>query len=142
MITNKGSNCPVFEYVPITRLKASDDGTRTHNKKQLNKIITSLHNFGQVKPLVVDEHGVIVDGNARLEALKAGGFDEVAVMRVTGLTSAEIKALRLALNRLPQDAGWENEKLRDVFQALIEAKIDIDITGFDAVEVDHILDID
>src|SRR5439155_19187957 len=56
--------------------------------------------------------------------------------------SVETKALRLALNRIPQDAGWENEKLRDVFQVLIEAKIDIDVTGFDAVEVDHILDID
>jgi hypothetical protein len=137
-----GANRPIFEFVPITKLKASDDGARTHNKKQLNKIVTSLRAFGQVNPLVIDEHGGVIDGNARLEVLKACGFDEVAVMRVTGLTGAEIKALRLALNRIPQDAGWENEKLREVFQALVEAKMDIDLTGFDAVEVDHILEID
>lgn len=141
-ITPRANRPLLFSFAPIAKLKASDDGARTHNLKQQKKLVTSLRKFGQVEPLVIDDHGCIIDGDARLDAMKRAGYDEIAVMTVVGLSAAEKKALRLALNRIPQDAGWDNQKLRDVLSGLIDAKVDLDLTGFDAVEIDHLVEID
>ena len=55
---------------------------------------------------------------------------------------ADIKTLRLALNRIPLDAGWDKQKLRDELKYLIDVDYDLNLTGFDAPEIDAIIEID
>lgn len=137
-----GANRPETKIVPAAALKAYAGTVRTHNKKQTLKLAAGLRHFGQIVPIIVDQDLTIIDGHAIWEALKALGHDEVSVVIVHGRTDPELRALRLALNRLALDAGWDTGKLRRELQSLIEVSYDLDLTGFDAVEIDHLLDVD
>ena len=101
-----------------------------------------LRHFGQIAPIIVDSENVIIDGHAVWETLQALGYDEISAVIVSGRSDPEIRALRLALNCLPQDAGWDDEKLRKEFQTLIELSFDLDLTAFSAVEIDFVMEIE
>ena len=64
------------------------------------------------------------------------GHTEIQVVVAANRTLAEIRTLRLALNRVAAERAWDNEKLRTEFAELIELGIDLDLTGFDTVEID------
>lgn len=84
----------------------------------------------------------IVDGHAVHAALQELGYDEVQVVVVHNRTDAEIRALRLALNRLGEDSKWDAAKLKGEFDALMSLGFDLELTCFDAVEIDMALSID
>ncbi len=136
------SNHIVATYVPIEQLKPFHNSVRTHSARTLKKLRSNVERLGLQQPLLVDERCVIIDGHARLEAARSLGFSELPVIVVQGLTPDEIRALRLAVNRLPQDARLDADKLRDEIEALIAIDFDIDLTGYDAVEIDNVLEID
>jgi DNA modification methylase len=135
------SNQPQIGIVPIGNVKPYDQRARIHNRHQRRKLRTLLTRFGQVLPIVIDDNGVIVDGHAVWEELTSLGYTEIQVVVAANRTLAEIRALRLALNRIAEDAVWDNEKLRAEFAELIELGIDVDLTGFDTVEIDMTLSI-
>lgn len=131
-----------IETRPVAAIHASPHQARTHNKKQQLKTETSLRRFGLVQPLLVTGAGEIVDGHLRFEVAPRLGYDEVPVIVVDHLSDPQIRALRLALNRIPLDAGWDEEKLRGEFAALLSLGMDLDLTGFDAPEIDMRLSVD
>ena len=90
-------------YPSITTVKPSPHAARQHNRVQRRKLNSLIAKFGQVTPIIVDENYVIVDGHAVYEALLELGYDQIAVIVVANRTEAEIRALRLALNRIGQD---------------------------------------
>src|SRR5207302_10452632 len=55
---------------------------------------------------------------------------------------AAVKALRLALNRVAEDSGWDKENLREELKYLLEVDVELDLTGFDGPETDAILEIE
>jgi hypothetical protein len=91
---------------------------------------------------VIDANSVIVDGHAVCRAMRELGSGEIAAIVVAGRSDPEIKALRLALNRLAAEAVWDNRELRAAFEDLISLSFDLDLTAFNAAEIDHILDLD
>jgi hypothetical protein len=66
----------------------------------------------------------------------------VAVTIVRNRTLAEIRALRLALNRIVEEAKWDQGKLRTELFELLELGFDLELTGFDAIEIDMTLNIE
>jgi DNA modification methylase len=70
------------------------------------------------------------------------GFDSVPTVVVRTNDPAAVKALRLALNRVAEDAGWDKENLREELKYLLEVDYELDLTGFDAPEIDAILEIE
>lgn len=135
-------NSPEIEYRPIGSLTRSPRSARVHNRKKLAKLQKLIERFGQVLPILVDERGEIVDGHAVHEVMKNLGYDEIAVLVVQSRDQENIRALRLALNRLPQEAAWDEEKLRTEFRELVALGFDMELTGFDAVEIDMTLSVD
>jgi DNA modification methylase len=129
-------------YPAISAVKPSPHAARQHNRHQRHKLLSLLKKFGQVTPIIVDENYAIVDGHAVYEAMLELGYDEIAVIVVANRTEAEIRALRLALNRISQDTQWDAPKLKAEFEALIALSFDLDLTGFGAVEIDMALSID
>jgi DNA modification methylase len=129
-------------YPSITAVKPSPHSARQHSRVQRRKLNSLIAKFGQVTPIIVDENYVIVDGHAVYEALLELCYDQIAVVVVANRTEAEIRALRLALNRIGQDTQWDAPKLKVEFEALIALSFDLDLTGFDAVEIDMVLSID
>ena len=75
-----------------------------------------------------------------LEAAKLNGYHEVPVLRVESLSESEKRALRLALNRVTEDGVWDRKLLASEFRLLVEEKFDIELTAFEAVEVDMVLE--
>jgi ParB-like chromosome segregation protein Spo0J len=139
---DKLRNSTEWQSVPINAIKPYARHARRHSKRTIEKIKLIIGRYGQVAPIIVDPANVIVDGHAVWQAMRELGAGEIAAVVVSGRSDPEIKALRLALNRLPQEAGWINGTLRDELEELVTLSFDLDLTGFDAVEIDHVLDVD
>ena len=104
------------------------------------KVAASIKEYGFRQPIVVDEEMVIIAGHTRLQAAQSLGLKKVPVHVATGLTPAQIKAYRLADNRTSEDAEWDEELLALELGELDELGFDLDLTGFDAVELEELLD--
>jgi DNA modification methylase len=131
-----------IQYLPSAAVVPSPHATREHGVGQRRKLKNLLQKFGQVAPIIIDANNEIVDGHAVFETLRDLGHDEIAVVVVDNRTDAEIRALRLALNRIAEDATWSGKKLKEELQGLVSLGFDLDLTGFDSVEIDMALSID
>ena len=102
------------------------------------KIKRSINEFGCVEPLVWNScTGNLVGGHQRLKVLKAMGIEEVEVS-VVDLSPEREKLLNVALNKVQGD--WNPEKLTELFDEFCRLPdVDVNITGFDPVELDEIL---
>jgi DNA modification methylase len=108
-------------------------------KQAIDKVASSIKEFGWQQPIVVDEEMVIVVGHTRYQAAQKLGLDKVPVQIATGLTDAQIKAYRLLDNRANQDALWDDDMLKIEVQDIDKMDIDLALTGFDEKELDKLL---
>lgn len=113
----------------IAELKRPERNVRIHNSKQLHEFQRSIKMFGQIRPLVIDENGVILAGNGLYEALLSLDYAQVDCYIVNGLSEAHKKKLMLADNRI-YDLGLDDIDTLDAF--IRELGDDFDIPGFDA----------
>lgn len=86
-------------------------------------LVNSIKRFGFRVPLVIDAKGVVVCGHTRLKAALNIGMKKIPCVVADDLTNAEIKAFRLADNKIAEMSGWDFEAL-DL--ELEELKIDFD----------------
>lgn len=128
--------------VPINSLKPIEPVLRRHPKKQMEVLQRGLERFGQIIPIPVTPESQIIDLELVWRALKANGASHVDVTFVHDRSPAEVKALRLALNRTAQDAVWDDQNLRAVLEELISIDFELDLTGFPAPEIDQRLNLD
>ena len=70
----------------MCRLKPSGKRLRRRQRRSIDEIAKSIHEFGFLQPIVVDEHYAVIIGNGRLEAAKQLGHKTVPVVIVKGLT--------------------------------------------------------
>ena len=103
------------------------------------KIAASIAEYGWTNPVLVDgEHGVIA-GHGRLAAARKLGLATVPVIELAHLTPAQKRAYVIADNRLALDAGWDEELLALELADLTEAGFDLQLTGFEATEIEALL---
>jgi DNA modification methylase len=110
------------------------------NEKAISKVAASIKEYGFRQPIVVDEEMVIIAGHTRLQAAQSLGLKKVPVHIAEGLTAPQIKAYRLADNRTHEDAEWDDELLAIELGELNELGFDLDLTGFEAIELERLLD--
>jgi DNA modification methylase len=115
---------------------------RTHSAQQIRKIADSLRSFGWTNPILVDAQGIVIAGHGRLESAKLLGMSEVPTICLTGLSPAEQRAYVIADNRIAEASGWDRELLAIEFNALVEEGFDLELTGFDTIEIDGLLGFD
>ncbi|MFC7543711.1 site-specific DNA-methyltransferase [Siccirubricoccus deserti] len=129
-------------YRPVAGLRPYDRNARTHSKKQVHQIAASIRQFGFTNPVLIDTSGCIIAGHGRVQAARQLGMDCVPTVLLEHLTEAELRAYRLADNRLAEKAGWDPEILKIELQGLAELELDFDleITGFETAEIDLILE--
>jgi site-specific DNA-methyltransferase (adenine-specific) len=126
----------------IKQLKLKDLIPYANNprkKQAIDKVASSIKEFGWQQPIVVDQDMVIVVGHTRYQAAQKLGLDKVPVQIATGLTDAQIKAYRLLDNRANQDALWDDDMLKIEVQDIDKMDIDLALTGFDEKELDKLL---
>ena len=114
-----------------------------HNNPRKNqavdKVASSIKEFGWQQPIVVDEQNVIVVGHTRYQAAQKLGLKEVPTHIAKGLTESQIKAYRLLDNRANQDALWDDEMLKIEIKGLEELGTDLNLTGFNQNELNKLL---
>jgi DNA modification methylase len=105
---------------------------------QIRQIAKSMVAYGFVDPLLVDGSGVIIAGCGRVAAALLLGYTELPVIILDHLTEPQRRALALALNKIPEIAGWDQEALAIEFGFLIENGLDFSVneTGFSLPEID------
>lgn len=130
-----------IEYVAVGSLKPDPRPQRKHSQRQLASLIGAIERFDVVRPILVTDDNVVLDGNAVLEAAKRLGHDTIPVIRIDGYTPNELRALQMSLNRIGEHAQWDEAVLRADFIALLadpDIEFSLDFTGFDQVFVDRV----
>jgi len=125
----------VMNLVSIDKLIPYVNNARTHSPEQINKLRSSLREFGFVNPVIIDKEFNIIAGNGRIMAARAEGIKEVPCVLADYLTEAQKKAYILADNRMAMDAGWDEEMLKVELEALEGESFDLSLTGFDEKEL-------
>lgn len=124
-----------YELVDVDRLIPYINNARTHSKEQVTRLASSIKEFGFINPVITDgEHGILA-GHGRIAAAKQLGIKQVPCISAAYLTEAQKKAYILADNRLPMDAGWDNDLLKIEIESLQAEGFDVGITGFDEKEI-------
>ena len=129
-----------MRLVPITKLVPYVNNARTHSPEQINKLRSSLREFGFINPVIIDRDYGVIAGHGRIAAAKEEGIPEVPCVFADHLTEAQKKAYIIADNRMAMDAGWDEELLRLEIEALQGMDFDPLLTGFDEKELSKLFD--
>ena len=124
-----------LEIRPIAELRPYANNARIHTPEQIDKLRASLRTYGFVRPLLIDAEGTVLAGHGILEAAKAEGLTEAPCVPVEHLSEAEARAYILADNRLAELSAWDDELVSGELQALRDAGFGLDLTGFDAADL-------
>lgn len=127
-----------FELVSIDKLIPYINNARTHSPEQINKLRSSLREFGFINPIIVDKELNIIAGHGRVLAAKAEGITNIPCVYVDYLTDAQKKAYIIADNRIAMDADWDEKLLRVELEALEGEMFDLSLTGFDEKELNDL----
>lgn len=119
--------------ISISLLREYDNNPR-NNDGAVDAVAASIREFGFKVPVIVDGDNVIVAGHTRVKAARKLGMSAVPCIIADDLTPEQIKAFRLADNKVGELAGWEIEKLG---KELSEIDMDMSVFGFDAVEFEE-----
>lgn len=106
------------------------------NDEAVDAVAASIEEFGFKVPIVIDKDGVIVAGHTRLKAAKKLGLTEVPCVVADDLTDEQVRAFRLADNKVSEFSKWITDKLKQEIDG-----ISIDMTQF-GVNLNEIPDYD
>lgn len=121
-------------YKKLEDLKPYENNPR-FNDEAVQYVANSIKQFGFKVPMVIDKNGVIVAGHTRYKASMELGLKEVPCIIADDLNEEQIKAFRLADNKVSEKAGWNYELLDEEIKDL-----DIDMTEFGFADIDLNID--
>lgn len=99
------------------------------NDQAVKNVAASIQNFGFKVPIIVDKDGIIVAGHTRYKAAKKLHLKEVPCIKADDLTDEQIKAFRLADNKVAEQAEWDFELLDEEMEGILD--IDMEAFGFE-----------
>ena len=112
----------------LSELRPLEKNVRKHNDKQIGEYIKSINMFGQLRPMVIDENGVILAGNGLYEALLRKGAETGDCYVAEGLTEKQKKKLMLADNRIYELGKTDMDSFDEIIR---ELEGDLDVPGWD-----------
>ena len=119
-------------YKKLNDIKQYENNPRK-NDEAVKYVAESIKEFGFKVPIVIDKEGVIVAGNTRWKAAKSLNIKEVPCIIADDLSDDQIKAYRLADNKVAEFAEWDFNILNLELDELLD--FDMSIFGFDIDEV-------
>jgi len=109
------------------------------NDSAVDRMCSSIREFGFKIPVLARSDGEVVDGHLRLKAARKLGITDVPVILCDEWSPAQVKAFRLMVNRSVTWAAWDEDLLALELQDLQASDFDLDLTGFDPGEIDGLL---
>lgn len=123
---------PIASLIPGATIRVRDE-------VQHARIVESLRRYGVSRPVLISADGRIVEGHGVVEAAKALGIETVLCVVVDHLSPAELRSLRVTLNRTAETGAWDFEVLAEELRDLDAADEDLGGLGFEEAELDAIL---
>lgn len=130
-----------IQYVKLDELIPYARNPR-NNEDAVEHVASSIREFGFQSPIIVDKDNTIIAGHTRFNAAKRLKLDEVPIIKASDLTEAQVKAFRLADNRVGEYATWNDELLAIEFEELQDLDFDLGLTGFEELEIESLLNED
>ena len=115
-----------IEYLPIDSIFPYEKNARLNDGEATNKVAASIKKFGFQQPILVDDNFVIITGHTRYKAAKQLGIEVVPVAKAVNLSEEQVKAYRLADNRVAEFSQWDMDLLNT---EILEIET-IDMTDF------------
>jgi len=126
--------------VAIKELKINEKNPRKITKRELNKLVRSITEFGFVDPIIVNKnkarYNIVVGGHQRLKAAVKLKLKTVPVTYVD-LSEEKEQLLNISLNEISGE--WDDDKLYTLLKELEERGVDLTLSGFDEPLLDEIL---
>lgn len=118
-------------YIKTNLLKPYEKNPRK-NDGAVEYVANSIEEFGFKVPIVVDKNNVIVAGHTRYKAAKKLGLKEVPVIVANDLTEEQVKAFRLADNKVGEQAEWDYALMAEELDQILD--INMQDFGFPDME--------
>lgn len=129
-----------IRQVPVTSLRPPARTARKYPAKHLARVGASIQQRGFIVPIIVDDAMGIVCGMARYLVAKEIKLPTVPVIAIGHLTSDQLRAFRIADNKLAEGGEWDLPELAiELSDLMLSDDIEIDLTGFSTVEIDSIV---
>lgn len=103
------------------------------NDEAVEYVANSIKEFGFKNPIIIDKNNVIVAGHTRLKAAKKLGIEKVPTITADDLTDDQIKAFRIADNKVAEFSKWDYIKLGEELGGLA---IDMSEFGLEKIEIE------
>lgn len=113
----------------LEKITPYDRNPKAHPPEQIQAIAASIREFGFLVPIILDDRDVIVAGHGRYEAARALGLAQVPTISAGSLTPQQIRAFRIADNRVAE-SDWIEDVLHEELEALRAAGFDVELAGF------------
>jgi ParB-like chromosome segregation protein Spo0J len=102
-----------------------------YNDEAVEYVANSIKEFGFKVPIIIDKNNIIVAGHTRYKASLELGLEEVPTIVADDLSDEQIKAYRLADNKVSEKSGWNFELLEE---ELDDLDMDMSEYGFEDLE--------
>lgn len=122
--------------LPLTDIRPYEKNPRK-NDNAVNAVAASIRQFGFLVPLVIDQAHIIVAGHTRYKAAQRLGMKTVPCVVADELSEDQIKAFRLADNKVSEAAQWDMDLLPLELADIIMPMTDF---GFQAISDDDYSD--
>ena len=122
-----------IKYMSVNDIKPYKNNPRI-NEKAIPYVMNSIKEFGFKNPIIIDKNNIIICGHTRLESAKRLKYTEVPVIYADDLSDEQIKAFRLADNKVSEIAEWDLELLDS---ELSEIDLDMEQFGFELKSVEE-----
>ena len=127
----KGVRTIEIQYKKIKDIKPYEKNPRK-NDDAVEYVANSINEFGFKVPIIIDKDGVIVAGHTRYKAAIKLKMKEVPCITADDLSEEQIKAFRLADNKVAEKAEWDLELLNGELENILN--FDMADFGFDSLE--------
>ena len=107
------------------------------NEDAVNLVAASIDEFGFKQPIVVDKDLIIIAGHTRWKAAQKLGLETVPCIQADDLTPAQVKAYRLADNKVAEAAQWDLDALQFELEELDNMDFDMEPFGFETETFDE-----
>ena len=123
----------------IDEIKTYENNARMHPKSQMKTLAASIKAHGFINPILIDSNDQVIAGHARLTAAEELGYSEIPCLQVEHLTNEQVRAYRLADNKIAEGSTWDENLLKVELEFLTKSDISIETTGFSVPEADIII---
>ncbi len=125
-------------YKNFSDLKPYENNPVIHNPFQIEKLAAAIKKFGFKVPMLITVDGLIIAGHGRMLGAIHNGMKKGPCIIADDLSEDEVKAFRIADNQLQNLSTWDNERLKVELGELEEIDFDIELIGFDKIDIENI----